>query len=86
MSGSVADRVRVREIKVLSDNWYVLRKATFDWRRNDGTWQTQEREAYDRGDGVALLAGASRILRENRALRELYDAEAAAGRLAARAL
>jgi nudix-type nucleoside diphosphatase (YffH/AdpP family) len=55
MSGSVADRVRVREIKVLSDNWYVLRKATFDWRRNDGSWQTQQREAYDRGDGVALL-------------------------------
>jgi nudix-type nucleoside diphosphatase (YffH/AdpP family) len=55
MSGSVADRVRGREIKVLTDTWYVLRKATFDWRRNDGTWQTQEREAYDRGDGVALL-------------------------------
>ncbi|MDY6923366.1 MAG: NUDIX domain-containing protein [Pseudomonadota bacterium] len=55
MSASVADRVRVREIKVLSDNWYVLRKATFDWRRKDGRWQTQEREAYDRGDGVALL-------------------------------
>ncbi|MFJ6024851.1 NUDIX domain-containing protein [Brevundimonas sp. NPDC092305] len=52
---SVADRVRVREIKVLSDNWYVLRKATFDWRRNDGSWQTQAREAYDRGNGVALL-------------------------------
>lgn len=52
---SVADRVRVRDIKVLSDNWYVLRKATFDWRRNDGSWQTQAREAYDRGNGVALL-------------------------------
>jgi nudix-type nucleoside diphosphatase (YffH/AdpP family) len=52
---SVADRIRVREIKVLSDNWYTLRKATFDWRRNDGAWQQQEREAYDRGNGVALL-------------------------------
>jgi nudix-type nucleoside diphosphatase (YffH/AdpP family) len=52
---SVADRIRVREIKVLSDNWYILRKATFDWRRADGTWQTQEREAYDRGNGAALL-------------------------------
>lgn len=52
---SVADRVRVQAIQVLSDNWYILRKATFDWRRKDGTWQTQEREAYDRGDGVALL-------------------------------
>ena len=52
---SVADRVRVHAIKILSDNWYILRKATFDWRRKDGTWQTQEREAYDRGNGVALL-------------------------------
>ena len=52
---TVADRVRVKEIKVLSDNWYVLRKATFDWLRNDGTWQEQAREAYDRGNGVAIL-------------------------------
>ncbi len=45
----------MRENRVLSDNWYTLRKATFDWRRNDGVWQTQAREAYDRGDGVAIL-------------------------------
>jgi nudix-type nucleoside diphosphatase (YffH/AdpP family) len=42
-------------IKVLSDNHYVLRKVTFDYRRNDGTWQRQEREAYDRGNGAAIL-------------------------------
>ena len=52
---SVADRIRIREIRVLSDNWYVLRKATFDWRRGDGVWQTLSREAYDRGNGVALV-------------------------------
>jgi nudix-type nucleoside diphosphatase (YffH/AdpP family) len=53
---SVADRVRIRNIEVLSDNHYVLRKATFDFRRSDGAWQTLAREAYDRGDGAALLA------------------------------
>jgi nudix-type nucleoside diphosphatase (YffH/AdpP family) len=52
---SIADRIRMREIRVLSDNWYVLRKATFDWRRGDGVWQTQSREAYDRGNGAALI-------------------------------
>jgi nudix-type nucleoside diphosphatase (YffH/AdpP family) len=52
---SVADRIRIHDIQVLSDNWYVLRKATFDWRRNDGVWQTQAREAYDRGNGAALI-------------------------------
>ncbi len=52
---SVADRIRIREIRLLSDDWYVLRKATFDWLRGDGAWQTVSREAYDRGDGVALV-------------------------------
>jgi len=45
----------MRENRVLSDNWYTLRRATFDWRRNDGVWQMQAREAYDRGNGVAIL-------------------------------
>lgn len=52
---SVKDRVRVRETRLLSDNWYVLRTTTFDWKRADGTWQTQSREHYDRGNGAVLL-------------------------------
>jgi nudix-type nucleoside diphosphatase (YffH/AdpP family) len=52
---SITDRVRIEEVKVLSDNWYVLRKATFQFRRNDGSWQRQSREAYDRGNGAAIL-------------------------------
>ena len=52
---SVKDRVRVRETRLLSDNWYVLKTATFDWKRRDGTWQTQSREVYDRGNGAVLL-------------------------------
>ncbi len=52
---SVAERVRVRAMELLSDNWYVLKKATFDWRRRDGTWQTQVRETYDRGNGATVL-------------------------------
>lgn len=47
--------VRITDIEVLSDNWYVLRKATFEYRSRDGTWSTQQREAYDRGDGVTIL-------------------------------
>ena len=52
---SVKDRVRVESVELLSDNWYVLRKATFSYRRNDGTWQRQVRESYDRGNGAAIL-------------------------------
>lgn len=48
-------QVRVRSIDVLSDNWYVLRKVTFDFQRKDGRWQTLSREAYDRGNGATIL-------------------------------
>jgi nudix-type nucleoside diphosphatase (YffH/AdpP family) len=48
-------RVRVRAVKTLSDDWYVLKKTTFDYLRRDGTWQTQNRETYDRGNGAAIL-------------------------------
>ena len=41
--------------KILSDNWYVLRKITFDFQQKNGTWLTQSREAYDRGDGAVIL-------------------------------
>jgi len=41
--------------EVLSDNWYVLRKVTFRIQKRDGTWETQSREAYDRGNGATIL-------------------------------
>ena len=48
-------KVKNLKLEVLSDNWYTLRKATFDYLQKDGTWQTQSREAYDRGNGAAIL-------------------------------
>ena len=47
--------VEVLNTEVLSDNWYVLRKVTFRLRKRDGSWQTQSREAYDRGNGATIL-------------------------------
>jgi nudix-type nucleoside diphosphatase (YffH/AdpP family) len=52
---SIADRIRVRDVHVLSDNYGTLKTTTLQWRRDDGTWQTQHRETYDRGDAAALL-------------------------------
>lgn len=40
---------------MLSDNWYTLNKFTFDYQKEDGSWETQQREAYDRGNGAAIL-------------------------------
>ena len=47
--------IRVQKVETLSDDWYVLKKTTFDYQRKDGTWQTQSRETYDRGNGAAIL-------------------------------
>lgn len=51
----VAERVRVHEVKTLSDDWYLLKKTIFDFLRSDGSWQRQSRETYDRGDGATIL-------------------------------
>lgn len=47
--------IEVLETEVLSDNWYVLRKVTFKIRKRSGAWETQSREAYDRGNGATIL-------------------------------
>jgi GDP-mannose pyrophosphatase NudK len=47
--------IRVKEVKVLSDDWYILKKTVFDFRRRDGSWQTISRETYDRGNGATIL-------------------------------
>ncbi|MEX0361044.1 MAG: GDP-mannose pyrophosphatase NudK [Allomuricauda sp.] len=41
--------------QLLSDNWYTLNKVTFEYHREDGEWETQIREAYDRGNGAVIL-------------------------------
>jgi len=52
---TIADRIRVKDVCLLSDNHYILKTTTFEWRRANGEWQTQHRETYDRGNGAALL-------------------------------
>ena len=49
------DNIRVVEEKVLSHDWYLLKKTTFELRRRDGSWQRQSRETYDRGNGATIL-------------------------------
>ncbi|MEM8927657.1 MAG: NUDIX domain-containing protein [Bacteroidota bacterium] len=48
---------KVKNIKkeLLSNNWYSLNKVTFEYLREDGIWETQVREAYDRGNGAVIL-------------------------------
>jgi GDP-mannose pyrophosphatase NudK len=48
-------RIRNLREKLLSDNWYILKKWTFDYQMNDGNWSEQSREVYDRGNGATIL-------------------------------
>ena len=52
---SMEDRVRIKKVETLSDDWYVLKKTTFELQRRDGIWQQQSRETYDRGNGATIL-------------------------------
>jgi nudix-type nucleoside diphosphatase (YffH/AdpP family) len=52
---TLSDRIRVQNVRVLSDNYATLTNTTFEWRRASGEWQTQHRETYDRGNAATLL-------------------------------
>lgn len=49
------NNIKIIKTEILSDNWYTLRKVTYEYLKNNGTWQTQSREAYDRGNGAVIL-------------------------------
>ena len=48
-------KIKIKQTELLSDNWYILNKVTFDYLRKDGIWVTQKREVYDRGNGAGIL-------------------------------
>ncbi|HVT94862.1 MAG TPA: NUDIX domain-containing protein [Bryobacteraceae bacterium] len=50
-----AEKVRIKGVRVLSDDWAILKKTTFEFLRRDGSWQETTRETYDRGDGATIL-------------------------------
>src|SRR5437899_143199 len=52
---TISDRIRVKDVRLLSDNHYTLKTTTFEWRRANGEWQTQARETYDCGNAAAIL-------------------------------
>lgn len=47
--------VNIEKTEILSDNWYTLKKITFNIQKKDGTVEQQSREAYDRGNGAVIL-------------------------------
>jgi nudix-type nucleoside diphosphatase (YffH/AdpP family) len=51
----MTDRVKILSTEILSDNWYTLKKITYEYTKRDGTLEKQTREAYDRGNGATIL-------------------------------
>jgi len=52
---TISDRVRIKDVRVLSDGWTTLKTTTFEYRRASGEWQTQKRETYERDNAAAVL-------------------------------
>ncbi len=49
------EKVKNLKTEILSSNWYTLKKVTYDFQNPNGSWQTLNREAYDRGNGAVIL-------------------------------
>jgi nudix-type nucleoside diphosphatase (YffH/AdpP family) len=47
--------IKIIADEVLSDNWYTLRRITYDKIGPGGKLERQSREAYDRGNGATIL-------------------------------
>lgn len=43
------------QTQILSDNHYRLKKVTYNYSKENGQWETQQREVFDRGNGAVVL-------------------------------
>ncbi|QEM10203.1 GDP-mannose pyrophosphatase NudK [Mucilaginibacter rubeus] len=49
------NQIEILSTDILSDNWYTLKKVTYQVKENNGNTSVQSREAYDRGNGATIL-------------------------------
>lgn len=47
--------IKIQKTEILSNNWYTLKKVTYEYSKPDGSTNIQVREAYDRGNGATIL-------------------------------
>jgi nudix-type nucleoside diphosphatase (YffH/AdpP family) len=52
---AIENEIRNHSSEILSDDWAVLTKHTFELKRRDGTWEKQVRQTYDRGHAAVIL-------------------------------
>lgn len=51
----MSEKIKLTKTEIISDNWAVLKKITFDYLKKDRNWETQVREVYNRGNGTTIL-------------------------------
>ena len=49
------EQIKIIKEELLSDNWYTLKKYTYEILKPEGIRQIQTREVYDRGNGAVIL-------------------------------
>lgn len=49
------EHIKILNTEILSDNWYTLKKITYNYLKKDGKVECMNREAYDRGNGATIL-------------------------------
>ncbi len=47
--------IKISKTELLSQDWATLKKVTYEYQNKDGSWETHQRESYDRGNGAAIL-------------------------------
>ncbi|WP_163409673.1 NUDIX domain-containing protein [Flavobacterium ajazii] len=47
--------IEIKETKLLSDNWYILNRVSFSYKKESGEAEIHKREVYDRGNGAGIL-------------------------------
>ena len=47
--------VKIKRTEVLSQTKYSLKKIHFDLQKDDGSWESQEKEVYERSNAAAAL-------------------------------
>lgn len=47
--------IKITKEELLSDNWYLLKKISYNYQLPGGPIKLQQREVYDRGNGAVIL-------------------------------
>jgi nudix-type nucleoside diphosphatase (YffH/AdpP family) len=47
--------VRIKSTEIVSDSHYKLKKVKFDLQKNDGSWESHEKEVFDHGNAATAL-------------------------------